>query len=1175
MTLDEWIEKNRLVVESTDFDNVYSIEGCGRFMLIVPKDGIILDETFTIRLSKAERDFILKQKIENILYSFGNVYYYTEVNFPKLIEEKVIKPNFTDFKYLGKVRQELDIEFSHLGVHSEYELMNGSHICEDWVKKAVFLGCKTLGICDENTLAGVLSFQMACKDEDIKSIIGETVNILYDKSTENEKFKIKLYVKNKEGWKNLLRLNKLTNVDNDGFVREDELLKHTKGLILVFCQDSIINKKDVNFCMKYIKLYAKYFEKIYYQIDSVKYESEEYDKQHLQSISRYLTTLSDVLEPVLINDSYYLDAEEHVMKKGLNKIDKTAKPHSEDEHFKCLDEVLLNINDLFNPEKTYKNGDNYEKLLGRMLDNANSIAEECNFKIDTGKHKLPRFKHDGDHLDLFFSLLQKGLEDKIVGKVKDQDIYMQRLEEETNVIVNAGFVDYFLILWDIVAWAKKNDILVGNARGSVAGSLVAYLLDITTVDSIKHDLLFERFLNKTRVSGERAKAADALPDVDIDFQGFRRDDVKRYIEEKYGKDYVCSIGAYTRMKLKGVIKDFARIKDLNFSYVNYITKKNIDNQIDYEWADLFRMAVERKDLKEFIQKNPDFINTIKFALNQVRTASVHASAVVIVPDTDEDGNPMDIYDWIPVRKVIEKKQEVLVSEWEGKYMDRAGFLKEDILGISQLDKFKMMLDLIKKNRGKKIVLEDVPLNDKAVYKLFQKGHNEEVFQLGTAGLKKYSIDVKPDSIEDLIAMNALYRPGPMGSNAHTDYADIKHGRKNPEFDYGLREVTKKTQGLYIYQEQIMKAVHVLGGLSLSEADEVRTIMKKFDKEKMATFENKFIQGAIRNGCKAPEAKAIWNKLERFSGYGFNRSHSAAYSIMGYWCQWIKQHYPLEFYTVCLNFANGELDVSNLINEFFKRELDMKINTPNVNVSNSKFVCDPNRNAVYWSLMKIKGMGVATVGALIKVRKDGGKFTNLENFIIRCRGNGVKKNNIEQLILSGAFDELEHIKLARDRKKLLIRMYKFIKENMPDVWNHGKFNDSHNWILVQRELIGYGFLDFGKILARKNPRLHRIYMTSDEFLAGDNHQRTCISGRIVSLVEADSKRGKYARMRMLSNNDMIQCIIWSDVWEKQKPMLEKIKKEGLLFAISGKIKDDDYWHTNTLYSDAFVTQVIPF
>ena len=410
--------------------------------------------------------------------------------------------------------------------------------------------------------------------------------------------------------------------------------------------------------------------------------------------------------------------------------------------------------------------------------------------------------------------------------------------------------------------------------------------------------------------------SDMMPDIDVDFPTEYRDAVKDYIKQKYGYDYTCSIGTYGRMKLKTCLKDFGKVKGIPFDTMNKITK-DIDDQIEYTWGDLIEYASRSKALFKFVQDNPDIVHLTKYSLLQCRSASVHPSAVVIVPKHTVDGKDRetDIWEWMPVKMI----DGVLVSEWEGKYIDKSGFLKEDILGLNQLDKFKDMETLIQRNTGKKINWNEIPLDDEETFKFFRRGWNEDVFQFGTQGLMNYCRQVKPDTLAQLIAMTALFRPGPMELRAHDDFAEIKNGKRKPKFDFGMEEITRETFGLYVYQEQIMKAV-VVAGLTEVESDILRTTIKKKDVKTLGSFGEKFKEGYIKllkeNDIPNPEeyAKNVWDKLLAFSGYGFNKSHAAAYSIMSYWSQYMKVNYPLEFWTASLQFAK-ESEIPYRLAEF--------------------------------------------------------------------------------------------------------------------------------------------------------------------------------------------------------------------------------------------------------------------
>lgn len=1168
--LKEWIERNKLNVNWID-DKVFEIDSKTFFVLEPNNEGNIVDSELNLTLTKKHIKLFLSGEYHAVAFNFGGNWYYTTIDESKLLNNNGVKAKFNFLKYIGQAKQDFDFKnWAHLGIHSEYEILNGSRDFSQWVKKAKFLGLKGLGLVDKNTLSGTLAFQMECIKNGLEFIIGMTIDIMFD---EEIKYEGIVYALTDEGWRNLLHINTEINIKNEQFIREDDLLKYGNDVCFIFSKDSFINDKRSNIreIKNKIKKYKKHFSFVYYQIDSVEFYSAEFDNAHLNSIKRYLNEYSDIIDPILINDSYYLDQEEYKLKQYINKVSRVALKTSVDQYFKSLDDTLEKFEYLFDENKLFKNQKNFYEILIESIENTKKLIDRCSFQINTGEHKLPTFEYDGDNVELFFELLEKGLKQR---GIKSKE-YIERLETECTIIVQAGFVDYFLILWDIIEWCKTEDIMIGTGRGSVVGSLVAYLLNITNVDPLKYDLLFERFMNKTRVSGERAKSPDALPDVDIDFEAERREDVKEYVRKKYGDDYVCNIGTYTRLKPKGVIKDFGRVDGLKFQFTNWITSK-IPDQIDYEFEDLFLAAQKSKPLKDFIQNNPELINNMKIALNQPKAESIHASAIIIVPKTDKQGNKKDIFDWMPLRKVRDEKlgKDVLVSEWEGKYIDRAGFLKEDILSLRQLDIFQNIIRLIFKHRGEKINLLDIPEDDPKTLKLFQKGYTEGAFQYHTYGMKSYCRKVLPDRLEDLICMNALYRPGPMRSNAHVDYALIKKGKKKKEIDFGLESVTDKTHGLYIFQEQIMKAVNVLGNLSLVDADNIRTAMKKFDSKKLKSYRKEFIKGAIQNGCPAKEAENIWDKLERFSGYGFNRSHSAAYSIMGYWCNYLKAHYPLEFWTTLIQYSRSENMVANFISEMSKAFKNISLELPNINESQGNFTANPRTQTIYWSLLKVKHIGNKTVKKILKVRESA-KFSDLNDFIDRMEGTGVGKGETEYLILSGAFDKLEKIKKPLQRRELIKRLYEIKNYKFEDVEEYNslvaKTKDYH-WILIQKELIGYGSVDFQKVIAPHNKIIARFFVSGTELPFVRDNKVVAIAGLIIQLIERQSKRGPWASMTLLSNNDIVFALVWNDTWHVFKDQLQSIKKQKKLVAITGRVKYDT-WRNEKVINTFDKTKII--
>lgn len=1225
--LSNWAKSNNLNLLEIS-PNLFEISEVGEFLLLEEKADKIIDSDMNLIISKGELDLLeSRPNLKKVLFNFGGRYYYTDFILDKFYETNALSVKFNDFKYLGKKKNDLDLEFVHLGVHSEYELLNGSRLAEDWVKKAKFLEHKSLAIIDRNTLGGTLSFQLACDKAKIKPIIGETIVVGYGQMGDNvETNELVVFAKNEKGWKNLLLINKFINIDNNGFIWEKELKECSEGIVCVLSKESVVNKlSDLKTAKNYIKKYSEWFDDLYYQLDSVDYFDDYKYKEYASSIYEYLHNFYPTVKPILIGDSYYLDEEESVARTYLNDTKRVRHALSSRQHYKSVYEHVSDFykNYSIDENRRYGDGSNFLDVIQEAISNTLVLDRSITFRIETSRSKLPKFEHE-DVETLFFKELQRGLSIKVKKRGKDVDKYIERIEAEAEVIVNGGFVDYFMILWDLVKWAKSNGIGVGVARGSVGGSLIAYLLDIIDIDPIQHDLLFERFLNKTRVmpekhytiefmSGEVVKKRegqpiklssgkeiiidnltketdknmliksisielltrpDQLPDIDLDFATAGKDNVKSYLKEKYGKDYVCSVGTYNTSRIKGAIKDFARADGMPFFYVNTVTKF-INHRLEDTWEDIFSDAMTSPVLRKFIMENPALINSIKHILNQAKVPSIHASAVIIVPKKDHNGNDMNIFDWMPMRKIVENGEVVLISEWEGKYLDKAGFLKEDILGLSQLDKFSFIQSLIKKLRGEEIILADIPLDDKNAYDLLSAGYNEDVFQMGSFGLKRFCKMVKPDNIEDITAINALWRPGPMRSNAHFDYADIKHGKKKASYDYMLKEVTQKTHGLYVYQEQIMKAVHVLGKLTLAESDEVRTIMKKFDKVKMATFKDKFIKGALENGCPEVRANNIWEKLERFSGYGFNKSHSAAYGLMTYWCAWLKTYYPEEFYTSSLNYSQDEVEVIQILDEIESRKLRLKVFPPDINMSNSFFYTDIESSSIYWSLLKIKGLADKSVTKILSERKKK-KFSSIEDFLDRMNGTGIGMGLAKTLVISGSFDGLANIDEPRERRKLLLSLCKTNKEIelFETKYPRETTNKNYVWTYEQKALTGFGKVDYRGLLRATNPKLSELYLNPDEFLIIDSkNKKSLVAGRIVGYIERNSKRGKFGVLTIECNNKMLRCVLWSDVWTVEKKHIENSKKNNNLVAIIGRIGYDDYSQCNALYSDSELTQII--
>lgn len=1188
--LKNWIELNS--INCAIINNLVEIPDLGVSIFIQGVGGKIIEnedsknkEDYYFILTEDETLALENEEIKFIIFKWGSRFYYSKrIEFKDEYHNICYKPEFNPFLNIGSYEED-ELEFTNLGIHSGYELLNGSKEPKEWVAKAKFTKQKRLGWCDKNSLGSALAFQIECDKAKIEPIIGATYSVAYEYKEGDESqelYDIKLYVKNEKGWRNLLRINKEVNVIHGGFIPEEILLTFGEGIICVIPTDSYFNKihkEKENFSVR-LEVYEEYFDELFYQLDFTEMLDSETWLEKMKMYDFYFKNYYDLVRPIYIPDSYYIERIDSKVKTVLNRIGAKSEPMSEEQYFKTSNLIISQSLEYFSEEH------HFDRFIEAM-ENTNVLAKQCNYRIDIGNHKLPKFPHE-DPVGLYYELIAKGFEKKVFEKYEDEpeklQEYFDRIEEENSVIVDAGFVHYFLILWDIVEWAKSENILVGVGRGSAGGSLVAYLLGIIEIDPIEFDLLFERFLNKTRVSGERAKSADALPDIDVDFEGQRRGDVKRYIERKYGIDNVCSIGTYSRMKVKSALKDFGKIEGLNFDTVNIATKQ-IPNSIKSYWKDIFDIAIDNPKLKSFVQSNAELVENIQGILGQPRTSSIHASAVLILPKEDEEGNPMTAFDWLPVRKI----DGVYVSEWEGKYIDSAGFLKEDILGIAQLDKFQAIVTEIERNQGFRLDLNEIDFNIDYVFDYFKKGWNEDVFQFGTTGLKGYSRKVKPDHIEDLISMNAVFRPGPMDSGAHNDFADIKHGKKKPKYDAFLKEVTRKTNGLYIFQEQVMQAM-VVGGMTLAEADQVRTYMKKFDDKALAKFKEKFTKGyskLFKKGDGKKEAQIVWDKLYAFSAYGFNRSHAAAYSLMGYWCQFLKIHFPLEFWTSSLNFSDEKTEVPYRLAEIHKINMVsdeiIEVKPPDINKSDVRFTCDPDLNEIYWSLTKIKHAGDVAVKEILTVRKEGGAFFSLDEFISRVTKSKVNKRVVTNLIISGAFDNVDYGesgeivgKEQKGRYQLLKYYYSKIKQDVPEEieGSKDKFKNWF-WVALQREITGFGDVNYLELLRQKTKLKKYVstYWTGHELeqWKAPKHRRNdfgdgepiTIAGRIIRINENKDKNGDpFFRFSIENNNSEISVICWKDGVKKLGKELIELDKTKAMFAIYGEAFFDTWRGINS-------------
>ena len=836
----DYLEKNLMCYTVVD-EGIVEIGG-STFELYKPAyDGALFDDDFNfVGIPASDRGGeSVGTECDYYAYRFGGVYYMLPRG--KENDVKLIR-----LKYVGQAAQEIPTEV-FLGVHGQYEITSGSGPYSEWCRKAKFLGVHTLGICEKNSLAGALKFQEECQKNGLKSVIGMECTVSDEPN--DYRFTVKVYARNEKGWRDLLTINKFINCDNPKYISLSDFNAVTRN------NDDLVLFLDPK-TLDYSRLKGLGLDAVIYQLDPVEYTDNSRDEKYLKNLKAFFKDRN--LVPVASIDAWYLDEEYSCIRPRLQSIGGTTAYDSDNQYFKANDQYFLELASMF-PDTEQGFEDAYSRFTD-AVDLLKDIADAIDFTIDVKTRHLPRYKMTPEEAsqfetneDLFWSLIEKGLEAH-PDLLEDwgDDVIAERIDREVGVIKLGEAIDYFLITWDIINWCHRNGIMTGISRGSAGGCLVSYLLGITKLDPMKYDLLFERFLNVGRVKV-------SLPDVDVDYPGEDRPKVKKYMEERYGWQQVCSVGTYSALQLRAAIKDMARVYGLNFQETNEMMK--VFDVNDRKPEDLFKIACAHSRVKEFVKAHPDLINEVMLIMPAPKAQSIHACAMMVFPDEH------DMFRWVPIRK----QGEDYVTEWEGGEMDAAGFLKEDVLGVKQFDKFQDMVRLIKENEDVDLDIFSVPLDDVEVYRYFQNGWNEDNFHFGSSGLTGYCRQMKPDNIEDLIAAISLYRPGAMENGFHEDYIKRKTGEKEITYWVGAEEALKNTFGLVIYQENVMELCRTLGGLSLVEADDVRKAMVKKKYEALAQYHERFSPYYSEHfGVSIEYAEQVWDAIDKASTYLFNR-----------------------------------------------------------------------------------------------------------------------------------------------------------------------------------------------------------------------------------------------------------------------------------------------------------------
>lgn len=880
----------------------------------------------------------------------------------------------------------MEKHFTHLHLHSDYSLLDGAITIEkliDFGKKNNF---KALAITDHGNIFGAVKFFQEAKKVGIKPILGMEAYFCENaqiKNAENKYYHLILLVENSIGYKNLCKL--ISYSYQEGFYFKPRidyklLEKHYEGLIVTTAClgghiPSLLMQNNYEEAKKRIDWFKSVFgpNKFYLEI-----QPEDQKDQKILNEKIYKISKETEVPLLATGDCHYVTAQDHEAHEVMLSIQTHSKITDPDRftfgdsrvHIRTLDEMLSIFKD--HEEAVYNSG---------------KIADMCDFKFQTDKLFFPQFKipENFTQESYFEKLCKKGLENLILeNRIEKEKIdnYKSRLDEEISLIIKMGFVTYFLVVSDFIQWARNNNIPVGPGRGSAAGSLVAWALQITDIDPIKYNLLFERFLNPERVS---------MPDIDIDFCIEGRDKVIDYVRTKYGHDKVCQIITFGTMMAKGVIKDVARVLGFSFEDSNALTDL-IPDQLKITLS----QAVEQEPrLKELINNNPKIAKLFDLASRLegiTRHASKHAAGIVISPEPISDVLPI----YIP------PKTNDLVTQYAMTELESLGFLKIDFLGLKNLTLINRTVQLIQKYYDKNFDIRNIPLDDPKTFKLISSGFTSGVFQLESSGLKDVLRRLQPTVFEDIIAVNALYRPGPLGSGMVDDFIERKHGRQKITYIFNeLEPILKETYGVIVYQEQVIKIASAIAGYSLGEADILRRAMGKKKAEVMAEQREIFIKKSVKNNFDEKKSGELFDLMAYFAGYGFNKSHSAAYALIAYQTAYLKAHYCAEFMACLISLESNDTEkMAFYVQE--ARDMNLTILPPDINESEKDFIVKQGK--LQFGLQGIKNVGLTAIENIILERQKE-PFKDLFDFCKRIDLRVCNKRVIESLICAGAFDNL--------------------------------------------------------------------------------------------------------------------------------------------------------------------------
>jgi len=1061
------------------------------------------------------------------------------------------------------------MKFTHLHTHSHYSLLDGLSKIDDLVGRTKEMGMESLALTDHGVMYGAIEFYKKAKKAGIKPIIGCEVyiseNSMYDKrpNIDDKRYHLILLAKNLIGYKNLIKIVSAAHLEGFYYkprIDKNFLRQHSEGLIaLSACLGGelsrTISSKNQEKAKKVALEYEEIFGKGNYYIEIQQHPHIEDQNLVTPKLVKLAKELG--IPMVATQDSHYThadDAHAHDVLLAVqtgNKLDDTDRLSMREDNFS-----LLSGEEMYEKFKLLG-----EDVANEALGNTNKIAELCDLEIELGKTKLPPFiipegYKDAD--DYLKNLATDGIAMRYGGNLSDE--VKERLNYELSVIKKTGFASYFLIVQDFVNWAKKNGIIVGPGRGSAAGSIVSYLLNITNIDPLKHNLLFERFLNPERVS---------MPDIDLDFDDTRRNEVLKYVADKYGHDHVAQVITFGTMAARGSIRDAGRALGFSYDFCDKIAK--MVPLTPNQGKTGLKSAVETVDeLKQAYDTNHDVKKLIDAASKLegvARHSSTHACAVVITPEP--------LTEYLPLQKGTDEKD--IITQYEMHAVEDLGLLKMDFLGLANLTIINNAINEVARNHNIKIDIDNIPLNDQKTFKLLQKAQTTGVFQLESSGMKRYLKELKPTEIEDIIAMVSLYRPGPM--ELIPRYIARKHGREKIKYLHpSLEPIFKNTHGVMVYQEQLMAAVRTLAGFTLGEADIIRKAVGKKIKKMLDEQEDKFKAGAEKMGTPKLIANEFWQLVEPFSRYAFPRAHATCYATIAYQTAYLKANYPYEFMAAFMNSETGDVErVAFLIEEC--KEMDIKVLPPDINQSFEKFAVIPSTSSlagqagqanpsIRFGLAAVKNVGDNVVANIIREREANGPFKSIDAFANRIQHKDLNKKSLESLIKCGALDSfgernmllanLENmLSYAREQQKhsSIGQVSLFGEETKtalpPLRLSHAEPAKSPEKLLWEKELLGLYVSDHPLNNYQAELKLEKVVPIKSITL--DTPGSIKVGGVITKIQKIVTKTGRpmiFSHIEDLTSK--IELVVFPNVLEKNP----EIWKENNVVIASGKVNDRD-------------------